>query len=383
MGVLNFYKMSATTDADRNADAATTATYKSVASIDKINVAHDIVIKDFKDWRSNTELLGDITGTMNLPIPNGNASSSIFSGNGGSKMLEWIMKSEATGDISIWISNKCAEKLLLKFDIEFRECSWRRKLHMNRLFEPNGCWGYKQLITKDVLDNQIDTLTDRNGHLNIHLKICLLQKGSTATKRVYEPGLNDTDQEVQRKIKSIAVASLSEDMTSFRSNGGSFTDLTIVCQDKTFQVHSAFLCSRSTVFAAMLRNDTLEARNRRMEIRDTSPETLELFLRFLYESKLPPMRRGKTALYQLAQKYDVQALVKACRLFKVAELKAENLVGNAILGYLHNDNELKKAAISMMGKEVGPLKMLQDWGSLKKHPELLQEITEELKQDPF
>ena len=95
------------------------------------------------------------------------------------------------------------------------------------------------------------------------------------------------------------------------------------------------------------------------------------------------MRRGKTALYQLAQKYDVQALVKACRLFKVAELKAENLVGNAILGYLHNDNELKKAAISMMGKEVGPLKMLQDWGSLKKHPELLQEITEELKQDPF
>ena len=78
--------MSATTDADRNADAETTATYKSVASIDKINVAHDIVITDFKDWRSNAELLGDITGTMNLPIPNGNASSSIFSGNGGSKV---------------------------------------------------------------------------------------------------------------------------------------------------------------------------------------------------------------------------------------------------------------------------------------------------------
>ena len=87
-------------------------------------------------------------------------------------MLEWVMKSEATGDISIWIYNKCAEKLLLKFDIEFRECSWRRKLHMNKLFEPNGCWGYKQLITKDVLDNHMDTLTDRNGHLNIHLKIC-------------------------------------------------------------------------------------------------------------------------------------------------------------------------------------------------------------------
>ena len=72
--MLNFNKMSATTDADANwiPDSATTATYKSVASIDKINVAHDIVIKDFKDWRSNAELLGSITGTMNLPIPNGN-----------------------------------------------------------------------------------------------------------------------------------------------------------------------------------------------------------------------------------------------------------------------------------------------------------------------
>ena len=76
--MLNYYKMSATTDADRNADAETTATYKSVASIDKINVAHDIVITDFKDWRSNSELLGEMTGTMNLPIPK--------NGNGGSKV---------------------------------------------------------------------------------------------------------------------------------------------------------------------------------------------------------------------------------------------------------------------------------------------------------
>ena len=67
----------------------------------------------------------------------------------------------------------------------------------------------------------MNTLIDRKGHLNIHLKIfckrhillsealrnaiinlsfnLVLQKGSTATKRVYEPGLNDTDQEVQSR----------------------------------------------------------------------------------------------------------------------------------------------------------------------------------------
>ena len=83
------------------------------------------------------------------------------------------MKSEAAGDISFWISNKSTENLFLKLDMELRECSLRRKWRVDQLFEAQGrSWGYRQLITKDVLDNQIHTLTDKNGHLNIHLKIC-------------------------------------------------------------------------------------------------------------------------------------------------------------------------------------------------------------------
>ena len=67
--------MSATTDAD--ADAASTATYMSVASIGKINVAHDIVITDFKDWRNNYEILGDMQGMLELPVPNGDGNTKV------------------------------------------------------------------------------------------------------------------------------------------------------------------------------------------------------------------------------------------------------------------------------------------------------------------
>ena len=81
------------------------------------------------------------------------------------------------------------------------------------------------------------------------------------------------------KIRSTAFDSLSKDMSSFRSNGAALCDLTIVCQDKTFPVHSAFLCSRSAVFAAMLTNDTKEAEERKIEINDVSPDVMELFLR--------------------------------------------------------------------------------------------------------
>ena len=124
---------------------------------------------------------------------------------------------------------------------------------------------------------------------------------SITTKRVYEPGLNETNEGASSKIifstcrinvgslnlifipsekvRSIALESLSEDMASFRSNGDSLTDFTIVCQDKTFPVHSAFICSRSNVFKAMLTNETKEAKDRKVVIKDASPEVMELFLR--------------------------------------------------------------------------------------------------------
>ena len=86
------------------------------------------------------------------------------------------------------------------------------------------------------------------------------------------------------KIRSIALDGLAADMTSFRSNDTNLCDLTIVCQDKEFPVHSAFLCSRSTVFAAMLKHDTKEAKDRKIEVKDANPETMELFLRYFFRS---------------------------------------------------------------------------------------------------
>ena len=63
--------MSATTDSHAVSSLPSTSTYKSVASMEEIHVAHDIVISDFAKWRVNFELLGPVEGTLNLPITNG------------------------------------------------------------------------------------------------------------------------------------------------------------------------------------------------------------------------------------------------------------------------------------------------------------------------
>ena len=38
--------------------------------MEKIHVAHDIVISDFAEWRDNFELLGPVVGKLDIPIPN-------------------------------------------------------------------------------------------------------------------------------------------------------------------------------------------------------------------------------------------------------------------------------------------------------------------------
>ena len=97
--------------------------------------------------------------------------------------------------------------------------------------------------------------------------------------------------------------------------------------------------------------------------------------RFLYESKMPPsQRRQLRQLYEMAHKYDIEALMTACRLSIMQDLRCHEFVDTAILGYLCKDDELKKATLAMMGRELGPLSELKDWVLLEKYPALSLEI---------
>ena len=63
--------MSATVDnvcGDSVSSSPAAITYQSVASIDKIEVLHDIIIKDFQEWRNNVDFLGSIDGSFGIPI---------------------------------------------------------------------------------------------------------------------------------------------------------------------------------------------------------------------------------------------------------------------------------------------------------------------------
>ena len=58
----------------------------------------------------------------------------------------------------------------------------------------------------------------------------------------------------------------------------------------------------------------------------------------------------------------------------MSDLQSHELVETAILGHLCKDEELKRSALSIMGREVGPLSELKNWAMLEKFPALSLEI---------
>ena len=163
-----------------------------------------------------------------------------------------------------------------------------------------------------------------------------------------------------------------------------FSDMSITCRGKSFPANAAFLSARSEVFAAMLSHDTMEANERNIEIVDAEQDTVEAFLAFLYEFKLPPLNVERAAnLMLMGDKYNIPSLVEGCHDYFSGiskDLREEDLVQVAIIGYLFKGDGVKDAAISKMGKVVGPLSNIKDWKKLGAHPDLALEIADKVAQ---
>ena len=133
----------------------------------------------------------------------------------------------------------------------------------------------------------------------------------------------------------------------------------------------------------MLEHDMKEANDRKIEIEDAEPDTVEAFLGYLYEPKVLHLDVELASnLMSMADKYNVHTLVKACQGYLWDNLGADNLVQVAIVGHLCKEDQLKDAAISkMISSEVRNLRSLKDWKKLAGYPELFMDIAEQMKNE--
>ena len=84
-------------------------------------------------------------------------------------------------------------------------------------------------------------------------------------------------------------------------------DVTILCNDKTFECHKAVLSCRSRILREMFNSEsTNEVKTGKVNINDFEPETIETMISFLYFGKILNTEKITSDLLRLADKYDIR-----------------------------------------------------------------------------
>ncbi len=88
------------------------------------------------------------------------------------------------------------------------------------------------------------------------------------------------------KNEKFGIVDILMPVNKINLQGDPSTDLTINCDSETFRVHKYFLCSKSSLFSAMLNCDMMEAREGEINIRDMKSDTLSSMIHYIYTGEL-------------------------------------------------------------------------------------------------
>ncbi|XP_046981912.1 uncharacterized protein LOC124551069 [Schistocerca americana] len=126
------------------------------------------------------------------------------------------------------------------------------------------------------------------------LQFCTLQIGERSPLQCIVDVFNGEDWLFEFEVEIVEVVSENISPPTWEVAGGlkldlkrlwdskKYTDFTLCAGGVQLEAHRAILSARSPVFAAMLRHDTKEAREGRVEITDVDPEVVSEILRYVY-----------------------------------------------------------------------------------------------------
>jgi len=107
------------------------------------------------------------------------------------------------------------------------------------------------------------------------------------------------------------------------------SDVKIVCKGVEFKCHRCILISTCSAFKAMLKGETAENLTNIISIEDSTPESVELMIEFLYTGVIPGIPAAvEMDLFKLANKYshELRPLATACIYSIIENLTVENFL---------------------------------------------------------
>jgi len=117
---------------------------------------------------------------------------------------------------------------------------------------------------------------------------------------------------IQKKNLKRKACDHCSDLASHLWNERKFTDCTVVCGDRRWQVHRAVLAKSSPVFERMLSVDMLEAKTQEISISICEPDAVEVMLCFAYTGRLDITDVEIAAVLSLADFYQMHSMIPLC-----------------------------------------------------------------------
>jgi hypothetical protein len=152
-------------------------------------------------------------------------------------------------------------------------------------------------------------------------------------------------------------------------SSGLMSDFTVVAQRMAAQdareemekedwinipVHKLILCYRSPVLKAMLQSGMSESTSGELRITDCDAAVVQKFVNFLYAGSCAPGLHAEP-LFVLAHRYEMPDLQRLCEHHLERSLSTDNVLHVLSLADLYQLPELRKAAVSYIGRNAAVL----------------------------
>lgn len=164
-----------------------------------------------------------------------------------------------------------------------------------------------------------------------------------------------------------------------------FSDVTLLCRDRSFACHKVVLAARSDVFRAMLSHEDMEeALTKKVKIIDIEPEILEMMLLFLYtdDVRAKDTNNGETPmsvpvlcnLLAAADKYNVAHLRDICEGMILRKVDVLTAVRAIAISHLHGSDYFQEKMFDFVIGNIDQISKMPDWNEIQAGPGVYRDI---------
>eukprot|EP00092_Neocalanus_flemingeri_P026295 GFUD01028508.1.p1 GENE.GFUD01028508.1~~GFUD01028508.1.p1 ORF type:complete len:333 (-),score=66.69 GFUD01028508.1:157-1155(-) len=242
--------------------------------------------------------------------------------------------------------------------------------------------GVKELFKFDLFKTQMSAGSTGQAKFNLrsnYIKDSLID-GKLALKV-----LNEKVSFIYGKGKGFNPVPDASSVTLKMFEEKAFTDFLVICNDKSFACHKAFLTARSPVFKGMLESDMKEAKEGAMELENCDETVAERFVKFFYTGQVDEevLKENIVKFLELGDKYDLPCLKAIAEQIMIANLDIVNMLGFFLAGDLYRGEKIRAAAKTFLRQNRINLVKQEGWREALKNQnrDLVLELMESFSRD--